>query len=122
MAQLVEQSKLGQLTVSARLMNMAWASPHLSLHWPRVFISGVPMPNTLPLDIPDAANISLSASGWLATHYMGYGRPAVFLPDTNTMAPVLADGRDPEEQAKELFSQTHRHWSYEPHVPFHKAP
>ena len=122
MAQLIEASRLCRLTASARLMHMAWGSPYLSLHWPRVQISGVPMPDTLPLDIPGEATITLTASGWMAALYMGFGRPAVFLPDRNSVPPVLADGRDPDDQAQALFSETQFHWTYQPPVPLHEAP
>jgi hypothetical protein len=66
--------------------------------------------------------IKLTATGWQVVRIMGYGCPALIVPESHSFAPIIADMADPEAH-RDRVQHEHplTHWNLQPALPFHQS-
>ena len=69
-----------------------------------------------------ATQIKLTATGWQIVRIMGYGCPALIVPESHSFAPIIADLNDPEGHRERVqLDHPLTNWNLQPELPYHEA-
>lgn len=115
-------SHLTLISVSAVVLSLAGYTlrrfdPHPFLH-----IHGLDLQCLKHFTLPQDCEVELTAKGWQVVQLIGYGRPALLVPEGNIYAPVVADEADPEGHlARVALAHQLAHWNLDPAVAYHDA-
>jgi len=115
-------SRLTLIAVSSTVLSMAGYTLRRFDPHPFLEIHGLDLQSLKQFSLPPDCRVDLTAKGWQAVQLMGYGRPALIVPDGSLYAAVVADATDPDAH---LARMRHAHqltqWDIQPAVSYHEA-
>lgn len=121
---------IAQLDVTARLTRHSVSAVVLALgHFtltrfdphPFVIIKGVNLSDLKTFTLPEDATVKLTAKGWMTAQLMGYGIPALIVPEGCMYAPEIAEPDADAHRHRLQVQHPLTHWTLQPAVPFHEA-
>lgn len=120
--QLVTAARLTLIGVSAAVLHLGHFMLSRFDPFPIVTLNNVTMLSLKSFNLPPDALIALTGKGWQIAEHMGYGRPALIVPDSSHYEPEIADLADPEAHLQRLATAyPFTRWALQPALAYHEA-